>query len=57
LLYQRIAHSIAPSDATQRTINTLRAQLDVAAKNEARRPMVNDGLDQDRLVRPKVGVQ
>ena len=42
LLYQRIAQSIAPSMQIQ-TINTLRAQLDVAAKNETRRPMVGDG--------------
>ena len=39
------------------SVTTLRAQLDADAKNEGRRPMINDGVDQDRLVRPKVGLQ
>jgi hypothetical protein len=56
-LYANIAQFIAPSDASLRSVKTLRAQLDAEAKNEARRPMINDGVDQDRLVRPKVGVQ
>jgi hypothetical protein len=56
-LYAQIAQFIAPSDAARRRVDTLRAQLEVEAKNEARRPMINDGLDQDRLVRPKAGVQ
>jgi hypothetical protein len=55
-LYANIAQFIAPSDATRRSVNTLRALLDAEAKNDARRPMVNDGVNQDRLVRPKVGV-
>jgi hypothetical protein len=54
-LYANIAQFIAPSDAGRRTVNVLRAQLDAEAKNETRRPMINDGVDQDRLVRPKVG--
>ena len=54
-LYASIAQFIAPSDAARRTVNLLRAQLEAEAKNETRRPMVNDGVDQDRLVRPKVG--
>lgn len=57
LLYEQIAQYLAPSDTTRRTIATLRAQRDADAKNETRRPMVNDAIDQDRLVRPKVGVQ
>jgi hypothetical protein len=56
-LYAYIAQYIAPSDAALRTVNTLRAQLENQITNEARRPLVNDGLDQDRLVRPKVGVE
>jgi len=56
-LYASVSQYIAPSDITLRTLNTLRARLDDEVKNDARRPMVNDGLDQDRLVRPKVGVQ
>lgn len=57
LLYIQIAEHITPSDAARRNINALRAQLDLEAKNESRRPLVNDGLDQDRLVRPKAGVR
>jgi len=56
LFYANIAQFITPSDAARRTLDALRAQLDAEAKNEARRPMINDGVDQDRLVRPKVGV-
>ena len=56
-LYASIAQYIAPSDAARRSVNTLRIQLDNDVKNDARRPMVNDSLDQDRLVRPKVGVE
>lgn len=55
LFYEQIAHFIAPSDATRRSVNQLRDQLGLDRKNDARRPMVNDSLDQDRLVRPKVG--
>jgi hypothetical protein len=54
-LYANIAQFITPSDAARRSVDALRAQLDAEAKNEARRPMINDGIDQDRLVRPKVG--
>jgi len=57
LLYQNIAQQLAPADATRRTIAALRAQLDAYITNEARRPVVIDGLDQDRLVRPKVGAR
>jgi len=55
-LYANIAQFILPSDAARRTVTVLRAQLDAEAKNEARRPVINDGIDQDRLVRPKVGL-
>ncbi len=57
LLYGQIANHLAPTDAGRRAIATLRARLEADAKNETRRPIVNDALDQDRLVRPKVGVQ
>ena len=56
-LYAGIAQFIAPSDAGRRTLGVLRTQLENLVKNDARRPMVNDSLDQDRLVRPKVGAQ
>jgi hypothetical protein len=55
--YASIAEYIAPSDSAQRSVNVLRVQLENETTNEARRPMVNDGLDQDRLVRPKVGLE
>ncbi len=57
LLYFQIADRIAPSGALRGGIATLRAQLNADAIDGARRPMINDGLDQDRLVRPKVGVR
>jgi hypothetical protein len=56
-LYASIVQFTAPSDAARRSVDALRAQLANEANNEARRPVVNDALDQDRLVRPKVGVQ
>jgi hypothetical protein len=55
--YASIAHFVAPSDASLRSVATMRTQLENDLKNEARRPMVNDAVDQDRLVRPKVGLQ
>ncbi len=57
LVYFRIAQLLAPSEATRRSITTLRAQVDADLKNESRRPLVNDSVEQDRLVRPKVGIR
>ena len=52
LLYLQIAQRIGPAgDAVRRSIETVRAQVEANAKNEARRPVVGDNLDQDRLVR------
>jgi len=56
-IYQQIAQHLAPSDATRRSVNALRTQLELETKNAARSPLVSDALDQDRLVRPKVGAQ
>jgi tetratricopeptide (TPR) repeat protein len=56
-LYEQIAQFIAPSDAARRSVNALRSRIHVEMQNDGRRPMVNDALDQDRLVRPKVGMQ
>jgi Flp pilus assembly protein TadD len=56
LLYDEVAQYIAPSDGGRRTVNLVRAEIDVASKNEMRQPTVNDGIDQERLVRPKVGL-
>ncbi len=56
-LYANIAQYIAPSDANRRTIDALRIQLENDGTNGARRPLVSDALDQDRLVRPKVGAR
>jgi hypothetical protein len=55
-LYASIAQFSTPSDASLRSVRTLRAQLDADAMNETRRPLINDSVDQDRLVRPKVGL-
>ncbi len=57
LLYLQIAQHLGPSDANRRSVVNLRAQIDAAAKNELRRPIVGDEIDQDRLVRPKVGAR
>ena len=57
LFYRQIANFIAPSDAGRRAVDALQSQLRVNLQNESRRPLVSDALDQDRLVRPKVGVQ
>jgi Flp pilus assembly protein TadD len=55
-LYASIANSIAPSDANRRSVDSLRTQIANDAKNETRRPLINDSVDQDRLVRPKIGL-
>ncbi len=57
LFYNQIALRLAPTDAVRRNLETLRAQLENEAANLARRPVVSDNLDQDRLVRPKVGLR
>ncbi len=57
LLYFRMAQHLSPSDVTQRAIAALRAQVDLEAANEMRRPVIGDEIDQDRLVRPKGGAQ
>jgi hypothetical protein len=57
LLYEQIAQELAPAALSRGRIDALRTQLDLAAKNDARRPLISDDVDQDRLVRPKVGVQ
>ncbi len=57
LIYDRIALRLVPADSVRSRMETLRAQLEVEATNEARRPVISDNLDQDRLVRPKVGVR
>ena len=53
-LYYQIAQKIEPADSVGRSLNAVRVQLALNAKNEARRPIVTDALEQDHLVRPKV---
>jgi hypothetical protein len=53
-LFYQIAHALAPSDATARALAAQRAQLDLAVRNAARRPVVSDHLDQDRLVHARL---
>jgi tetratricopeptide (TPR) repeat protein len=53
-LYFQIAQHIRPQDQVRRSLGTIRARMEIDARNDARRPIVSDNLDQDRLVRPKV---
>ena len=53
VLFYQVAQALAPSDATARALAGQRAQLDLTARNAARRPVVSDHLDQDRLVHPR----
>ncbi len=55
IYFQSIAQYVAPSDAARRAVDALRVQLENQAKNDARRPLVNESVEQDRLVRPKAG--
>ena len=48
----QIAQQLQPAPATLRSIETIRAQMEIDAKNNARRPVVTNNLDQDRLVHP-----
>jgi hypothetical protein len=50
----RIAQEISPDDRTRRSLATAEGLVQAAAKNESRRPLVADALEQDRLVRPRV---
>ena len=56
LLYYQVAQAIEPEARAGRTLVALRARVEGAEKNEGRRPLVSDHLDQDRLVRPRVTV-
>ena len=57
LLYFQIAQRIEPADRVQTVLDTVRRRVEASAKNEGRRPVVSDHLDQDRLVRARVAVQ
>lgn len=57
LLYAQIAQRIEPDAATGRSLNAVRVRVEVEAKNEARRPVIRDPLEQDRLVHPKAGAR
>jgi hypothetical protein len=54
LLFYRIAQQIAPADATAQAVAAQKAQLDLAARNNARRPVFSDHVDQDRLVHARL---
>jgi hypothetical protein len=54
LLYDQIAQHLGPADGQLPLFPTIRTQLDLFIRNNARRPIVTDNLDQDRLVHPKV---
>jgi len=53
-LFYQIAQKIQPNGATAGALVAVRVQIDVNAKNDARRPVVTDHLDQDRLVHARV---
>ncbi len=53
LYFYRVAQDIQPADNVRRTMDTLRAQLDLEARNAPRRPLIKDELEQDHLVRPR----
>ena len=53
LRFYLIAQQIQPSAQIKRSADTLRAQLDLDARNAARRPLVSANIDQDHLVRPR----
>jgi hypothetical protein len=55
--YFQIAQHIRPQDPVRRALDTVRARMEVDARNDARRPIVADHLEQDRPVRPKVGLR
>jgi len=55
--YFQIAQHIRMQAPVGRSLDGVRARLELDAKNDARRPIVNDNLDQDRLVRPKVSAR
>jgi hypothetical protein len=57
LLYNQIAQRIEPDAVTARALQTVRARIQTETKNEARRPVVSNHLDQDRLVHARAGVQ
>ncbi len=57
LLFYQIAQAIEPVDRIQRVLETVRGRVEINAKNEGRRPVVTDHLDQDRLVRARVTVR
>jgi hypothetical protein len=53
LRFYLTAQQIQASEAVRRSADTLRAQLDLEARNAARRPLVTNNIDQDHLVRPR----
>jgi tetratricopeptide (TPR) repeat protein len=54
LMFYQAAQRIEPADGIQRALDALRAQVEAAQKNQARRPVVSTNLEQDRLVHPMV---
>jgi hypothetical protein len=57
LSHYQAAQSNQPQERTQRAIESIRARMDLEARNNARRPVISDALDQDRLVHPKESVR
>ena len=57
LLYDQMAQRIEPDTATGRALDAVRARIETEKTNDARRPVIGDHLDQDRLVHPKAGAR
>jgi len=53
-VFYQIAQRLEPAEGTARSLTTVKAQIQIAAKNETRRPLVTSALEQDRWVRPRV---
>jgi hypothetical protein len=53
LYFYRVAQDIQPADNIRRTMDTLRAQLDLESRNAERRPLIKQEVEQDHLVRPR----
>jgi hypothetical protein len=54
VLFYQIAQKLSPAETTAQALAAQKVQLDLAARNSARRPVFSDHLDQDRLVHARL---
>jgi hypothetical protein len=57
LFYYQIAQKMQPAPETRKSIDALRLQIARRAREVERAPVITINLEQDRLVRPKAGIQ